>query len=214
MKALTAGLFCVLCSVYTVAQVTEITLPADTSRLQESALPGYAIALQKCGICHSADYIHFQPPGMTLAQWTAEMNKMQHSYGAPITADEIEQLGAYLAVTYGSASATDPAIVALTDSAETAEVPAAAQVSSSEAAVQSLLTANACLGCHAIDTKLVGPGFKEVAERYRDEPDALATLAASIGKGGSGKWGNMAMPPMPGLSDAEREMLAAFILSQ
>ena len=53
----------------------------DTSTLRASDLPGYAIALQKCGICHSADYISFQPPGMDLAQWTAEMTKMQHSYG-------------------------------------------------------------------------------------------------------------------------------------
>lgn len=210
-------LICVLCLFFgsqALAQLNEITLPADTSRLHESTLPGYAIAQQKCGICHSADYIHFQPPGMSLAQWTAEMNKMQHSYGAPVTPEEIEQLGAYLAVTYGSASATDPAVVALTKSADAVEAAAVSVAPAGGATVQALLSDNGCMGCHAVDQKIVGPGFKEVAMRYKNNGDALATLEASIRNGGSGKWGDVAMPPMPGLSAPELRALAQFILSQ
>ena len=60
-----------------------IELPGETAKLKESTLPGYAVATQKCLICHSVDYISFQPPGMTQKQWTAEMLKMQHLYGAP-----------------------------------------------------------------------------------------------------------------------------------
>ncbi len=81
-----------------------LTLPKETARLKPSPLAGYTIARQKCGICHSADYIAFQPPQMTKAQWTAEMQKMQHSYGAPIDDNDIKLLGIYLAVTYGDAS--------------------------------------------------------------------------------------------------------------
>ncbi|MCB1707215.1 MAG: c-type cytochrome [Halioglobus sp.] len=205
---------CAFFSSYAFAQVNEITLPADNSRLLESTLPGYAIAQRKCGICHSADYINFQPPGMSLTQWTAEMNKMQHSYGAPLAPAEIAQLGTYLAVAYGSASATDPAIVALTNSAEAASVRSDSAASAENAAVPALLTRNGCLGCHAIDQKVVGPGFKEVATRYKNKGDALATLEASIRNGGSGKWGNAAMPPMPDLSAAELTALARFVMGQ
>ena len=82
----------------------EIHLPPETAQLKPSELPGFVVAAQKCSLCHSADYINFQPPGMTKAQWTAEMVKMQHTYGAPIDAGEIKLLAIYLAATYGDAS--------------------------------------------------------------------------------------------------------------
>src|SRR5438045_8912164 len=86
-----------------------ITLPAETVALKPSTLPGYPLAQQKCSICHSADYINFQPPGMSLAQWTAEAGKMQQVYGAPISDQEVKGIGAYLAVHYGSAKASQAA---------------------------------------------------------------------------------------------------------
>ena len=82
----------------------EIRLPPETAQLKPSELPGFVVAAQKCALCHSADYISFQPPGMTKAQWTAEMVKMQHTYGAPIDDAEVRLLGIYLAATYGDAS--------------------------------------------------------------------------------------------------------------
>lgn len=154
------------------AEVVKIELPADTSALRESTLPGYTIAQQKCGICHSADYISYQPPGLSLAQWTAEMSKMQHSYGAPLDEDEIKLLGAYLAVTYGSTKATDPEVLALSSAAEKSSDEAATGGEAKKIDVQVLLTANACMGCHAIDHKVVGPGFNEVAAKYKNENDA------------------------------------------
>jgi cytochrome c551/c552 len=175
--------------------------------LRESELPGYTIALQKCGICHSADYINYQPPAMNQSQWTAEMKKMQHSYGAPISEQEIELIGAYLAVAYGSAKASDPSVLAL--SARAAPADAAAGVD-----VQELLAANACLGCHAIDKKVVGPSFQDVAARYGDRADAQKLLADSIQSGGSGKWGEMAMPPMAALTESQALALAGYILEQ
>ena len=87
-----------------IAAPRTITLPAEDAALKPSALPGYAVAQQKCGICHSADYVDYQPPGMTLAQWTAEMKKMKALYGAPLDDREIDLLAAYLATTYGDAS--------------------------------------------------------------------------------------------------------------
>jgi len=81
-----------------------ISLPPETAQLKPSDLPGYAIARAKCAICHSADYIQYQPPRMSQAQWTAEVQKMQRSYGAPLDADEIKLIGIYLATVYGDAS--------------------------------------------------------------------------------------------------------------
>lgn len=115
----------------------EITLPAETWTLRESSLPGYVIARQKCGICHSTDYISYQPPGMTLAQWTAEMQKMRRTYGAPISEDEVEQLGAYLAVTYGAAQASDAEVVDLLKRAATASTGTSADVSSNSSSSSS-----------------------------------------------------------------------------
>ena len=96
----------------TVAEPAQIKLPPEVAKLRTSKLPGYAIAMQKCSICHSADYVSYQPPGMSQAQWTAEMAKMQHTYGAPISDDEVKLLGAYLAVAYGSAKASNTEVVA------------------------------------------------------------------------------------------------------
>lgn len=190
------------------AAPTEIKLPPDPSKLRDSKLPGYAVAQQKCGICHSADYISYQPPGMSQAQWTAETTKMQHSYGALMSDDDVKLIGAYLAVAYGSAKATDASVVALSAAAE----PAAAGGAAID--VQALLTSNACIGCHAVDKKVVGPSFHEVAAKYKGDANAQATLAGSIQKGGVGKWGQVAMPPTAGLNDAQAKALAAFVLRQ
>ena len=192
----------------TLAEPRTIQLPEDQSKLRESSLPGYALALQKCGICHSADYVNYQPPGQSLAQWTAEMKKMQHSYGAPISEIDIKVIGAYLAVAYGSATATDDDVIAASALVEKESVK------TTTIDVQALLKANACLGCHAIEHKVVGPAFVDVAKKYSGQANAQASLAASIKQGSSGKWGAMAMPPMAGLSDAQAESLAGFVLAQ
>lgn len=196
------------------AEPVTIELLADTSTLRESTLPGYTIAQQKCGICHSADYISFQPPGMSLAQWTEEMHKMQHSYGAPLDEEEIGLVGAYLAVTYGSAKATDADVEALSVAASASANDNPTTEGAQTIDVQALLAANACLGCHAIDHKVVGPGFNEIAAKYQGEADASSILAASIQQGGSGKWGQVPMPPMPGLSNAQLQAVVDFILEQ
>ena len=104
------------------AAAAGITVPPDNSKLRPSTLPGYALAQQKCGICHSADYISHQPPGLSQAQWTAEMGKMQRSYGAPLNRDEIALMGADLAVAYGSAKASDTGVTSLTATWETAQM--------------------------------------------------------------------------------------------
>ena len=94
------------------ADSKQVTLPAETAELPKSELPGYKLATQKCVMCHSVDYIRYQPPGMNLAQWTAEVAKMKRAYGAWLSEAEIKSIGAYLAVVYGTAKATDSKVLA------------------------------------------------------------------------------------------------------
>ena len=79
------------------------------------------------------------------------------------------------------------------------------------AAAKTLAAQKACLGCHAVDKKLVGPSYQEVAAKYKGM--APKQLATSIKAGGGGKWGPIPMPPQPSLTDAQAELLAAWILA-
>ena len=67
---------------------------------------------------------------------------------------------------------------------------------------------------YAIENKVVGPSFREVAARYRSEAHASSRLAESIRAGGTGKWGPAAMPPMSALTAAQAQALAQFVLAQ
>jgi cytochrome c len=72
---------------------------------------------------------------------------------------------------------------------------------------------NACVACHAVDKKLVGPSYQNVAKKYAGQKDAEAILTKSILAGGAGKWGPVPMPAQPNLSDADAKTLAAWILA-
>ena len=69
-----------------------------------------------------------------------------------------------------------------------------------------------CLACHAFDKKIVGPSFQDVTTKYVGQPDVENYLAKSIKVGGSGKWGQMPMPPQVQLSDTDAKTLATWIL--
>ncbi len=72
---------------------------------------------------------------------------------------------------------------------------------------------NNCTACHAIDKKVVGPGWKDVAAKYKGDAGAVAHLTTKIKKGGSGVWGKMPMPATPKASDADVKELIDFILA-
>lgn len=93
-----------------------------------------------------------------------------------------------------------------------ATVALIALVASSAWANADLAKKNSCLACHAVDKKLVGPAYQDVAKKYAGQADAEATLAKSIKAGGSGKWGPVPMPPQAQLSDADAKALAAWVL--
>lgn len=78
---------------------------------------------------------------------------------------------------------------------------------------QQLAKQFACLSCHAIDRKLVGPSYQDIAKKYANDKTATAKLAAKIHAGGSGVWGQIPMPANPTVSDAQLKILVSWILA-
>ena len=78
---------------------------------------------------------------------------------------------------------------------------------------QALANKSGCLACHAVDKKIVGPSYKDVAEKYRGDQGAEAKLVDKVKKGGSGVWGPIPMPPN-NVSDADAQTLVKWVLSQ
>jgi len=70
-----------------------------------------------------------------------------------------------------------------------------------------------CTACHAVDKKLVGPGYKEVAAKYKGDKTAQAKLEEKVKKGGVGTWGQVPMPPNSHVNDADIKKLVAWVLS-
>lgn len=70
-----------------------------------------------------------------------------------------------------------------------------------------------CVACHSNERKMVGPAFKDIADRYAADKDAAGKLAARIRAGGSGAWGPMPMPPQPQVSEADALALARHVLT-
>jgi len=81
-------------------------------------------------------------------------------------------------------------------------------------ASEELAKKDGCFACHAVDKKLVGPSYKEVAAKYRADKGAEAKLFDKVKKGGTGAWGTVPMPPNGHVPDADIKTLVKWILSQ
>ena len=78
---------------------------------------------------------------------------------------------------------------------------------------EELAKKNACTACHAVDKKIVGPAFKEVAAKYRSDKTAEARLVKKVKEGGVGVWGQVPMPPNSTVSDKDIQALVKWVLS-
>jgi len=78
---------------------------------------------------------------------------------------------------------------------------------------EALASKNGCLACHAVDKKVVGPSYKDVAAKYKGDKGAEAKLVDKVKKGGAGVWGQVPMPPNAQVSDADVKALVKWILS-
>jgi cytochrome c len=78
---------------------------------------------------------------------------------------------------------------------------------------QALAQKSACMSCHQVAKKVVGPSLQDVAKKYKGDATAEAHLITVIKKGGKGVWGPVPMPPHPQVSDDNAKKLAAWVLS-
>ena len=157
--------------------------------------PGSTLTENKCKICHELQHIRRQP--LSRGEWTDNLQNMKER-GTPMTDAEMQVILDYLS-TYYNRDKPAPA-------------PSPDTLAAGGDAGQRLLDANGCTGCHALDQKVVGPAFREVARRY-SAADA-ARLAAKIRAGGVGAWGTVPMPANPGVSQADAQSIAAWVLQQ
>ena len=89
----------------------------------------------------------------------------------------------------------------------------AAQAALDNAAAEALMKKGGCVACHAVDKKVVGPAYQDVAAKYKGDKDAAAKLADKVKKGGVGVWGQIPMPPNAQVSDADIKTLVGWILA-
>ena len=78
---------------------------------------------------------------------------------------------------------------------------------------EDLIKKDGCTACHAVDKKIVGPAYKDVANKYRNDPKASAYLQEKVKKGGAGVWGPVPMPPNTQVSDADIKTIVAWVLA-
>lgn len=84
------------------AVAKDITLPPDSVQLTPSPLPGFAKAQASCTMCHSAEYMRYQPPNAARPYWDAMVHRMKVVFKAPIADEDMPEIVDYLAKTYGS----------------------------------------------------------------------------------------------------------------
>ena len=96
----------------------------------------------------------------------------------------------------------------------TAPVAGVAEVPPTSSLVgQALVQASDCLRCHGMDRRYVGPSFRQIADRYREQPDAANYLARKIREGSVGVWGRTVMPRHPQVNEAQSSDMARWLLS-
>ncbi|HEV8094387.1 MAG TPA: c-type cytochrome [Burkholderiales bacterium] len=159
--------------------------------------PGSTLTTQKCQICHELG--HVTRSRLSRGEWADNLKNMRER-GAPLSDAEIDVIVGYLAAYYGREPAPAPAPDTLT--------------ARSDDPIAKLLADNGCTACHDVTKKLIGPAFREVAQKYAGDSGAAARLAAKMRAGGDGVWGSVPMPPNAGLSEADAKRLAAWVLGQ
>jgi cytochrome c551/c552 len=156
--------------------------------------PGSTLTENKCKICHELQ--HIRRAQLSPGEWADNLRNMRER-GTPMTDAEQQTILEYLATYYNR---------------EKPAPPASADTLVSTEPIQQLLETKACSGCHALDKRVVGPSFKEIAARYASISNEH--LPRKVREGGQGAWGNIPMPPNPGVSEAEAKQLVGWILQQ
>jgi cytochrome c len=92
-------------------------------------------------------------------------------------------------------------------------IAAALTLAGAAQANEKLAQASGCTTCHGIDKKIIGPAYKDVANKYRNDKGAEANLIKKVKEGGKGVWGDIPMPPNAHVKDPDVKTLVDWILS-
>jgi cytochrome c551/c552 len=157
--------------------------------------PGSTLTENKCKICHELQHIRRAP--LSRGEWADNLKNMKER-GTPMSDAEMALILEYLSTYYNRDKPAPP--------------PGPDTQVSNVDSMKQLLDAHACSGCHALEQRVVGPSFKEIAGKYASDPAAAARLTAKIRSGGQGAWGAVPMPPNPGLSEADAKTLVGWVL--
>jgi cytochrome c551/c552 len=157
--------------------------------------PGSTLTENKCKICHELQHIRRSP--LSRGEWADNIRNMKER-GTPMSEAEMAVILDYLSAYYNREKPAPP--------------PSADTLAGGGDPVQRLLETSGCTGCHAPDKRVVGPSFAEIAARYGKDEKALANLKNKIRGGGQGAWGNVPMPPNPGLSEADLQAVVSWLL--
>ena len=179
-----------------------------------------------CDGCHGGGATGWMGPSLVDGRWRyggtdAEVfdsifygrPKGMPAYGGVLGAE-----GVLMIVSYLKAQPVPSVVPTMSyeDTNGTAPAPSASAPPPAEApasGVEGMLAKYACTACHAVDTKVTGPSFAEVAAKYRGQKDVPQMLAEKVRNGGSGAWGPVSMPPNPGLPDKDLHAIVEWILA-
>ncbi|MGQ0544476.1 MAG: c-type cytochrome [Betaproteobacteria bacterium] len=157
--------------------------------------PGSTLTENTCKICHELQHIKRQP--LSRGEWADNLRNMKER-GTPMDEAETAVILEYLATYYNRERPAPP--------------PAPDTLAGGGDPAQKLLASHGCSGCHALDKRVVGPSFREVAAKYgKDSEDQLMR---KIREGGKGVWGQVPMPPNPGVPEADLKAIVAWVLEQ
>lgn len=178
-------------------------LSAQEGEAPRTLIPGKGsdLTTARCATCHDAQ--HITRSRLSRGEWEDNVRNMRER-GAPMEPGEVPIILEYLATYYNR------------DAAAPAPDPSAAGfgMGGGDDPVAKLLNANACVACHTLDKRVVGPSFREVAAKFAGDGDAAAKLAKKVREGGAGNWGSVPMPPHPQVSDADLDRMVGWILKQ
>lgn len=213
-----------------------LPLPHAPAGKPDDAKTGEALfSSMNCDGCHGGGATGWEGPSLVDGRWRyggADEEVFQSifygrpkgmpSYGGVLGVDGVWLIVAYLK------SQPVPDIVPTTNYEELAK-PVAATVASAAPAPGTPASAPAdaslagdpraklarynCTACHAIDHKVVGPAFRDVAAKYRGQAGAAERLEAKVKNGGSGVWGDIPMPANPTVPDADLREIVQWILT-
>jgi cytochrome c len=189
-----------------------------------------------CDGCHGGGAVGWVGPSLVDGRWRYGgaddeiftsifygRPKGMPAYGGVIGTDGVWMLVAYIKaqgvpsvvpttswLAGGNASPTPPA----GEAAPAAPAPAApaAPAPSAVVAPDQMLAKYGCTGCHAVDHKVVGPSFNDVAAKYRGQ-NVEAALVEKVRKGGAGVWGQIPMTPNPQVPEPELHTIVKWILT-